>query len=112
MLSLTLALAAAALPQPGRQPGQQPDQPSGQKVADWVAIRAGTIHTVEDGLVVEDGTLLLQGGRIVAVGADVVVPPGVRVVDYGPDAVVVPGLVAADSRLAEGPPSERTAEPG
>ena len=77
-----------------------------------VAIQAGTIHIVEDGGVIEDGTLLIKDGKIVAVGADLDVPPGARVVDYGPSAVIVPGFVAASSSFGSSAASPRTAEPG
>lgn len=79
---------------------------------DVVAVRAGTIHLVEDGAVIEDGgTILVREGAIVAVGADVDVPGGARVVDYGPDAVIVPGLVCADSSYGANAASPRTAAP-
>lgn len=95
LLSSTLSAAAA---------------PSGEVVA----VQAGTLHLVEDGRVVTGGgTVLVRDGKVVAVGpiAEITLPPGARVVDYGPDAVIAPGLVAADSRIASGAPSDRTADP-
>ncbi len=78
-----------------------------------VALRAGTIHLVEEGRVLEGGaTILVQGGKILAVGGDLELPPGAELVDYGPDAVIVPGLVAAYSPYATGNPPDRTASPG
>jgi imidazolonepropionase-like amidohydrolase len=77
-----------------------------------VALKAGKIHLVEDGRVLEDGTILVKDGKIVAVGVDLDVPPSASVVDYGPDAVIVPGLVAASSPYTEGFASLRTASPG
>ncbi len=82
------------------------------RAADTVAVRAGTIHLVEEGRVAHDATLLVRDGKIVAVGADVRVPVGTQIIDYGPDAVIVPGLVAAFSLYGSGPSSSRTAEPG
>jgi imidazolonepropionase-like amidohydrolase len=76
-----------------------------------VAIQAGRIHLVEDGTVIENGTVLVRDGRIAAIGADVSVPRGVRVVDYGPDAVLTPGLVAADSGYGSSIAAGRTASP-
>lgn len=76
-----------------------------------VAVKAGTIHRVEAGEVVRDGTILIEDGRIVAVGANVAIPPSARVVDYGADAVVTPGLVCADSTLGGRRGAERTADP-
>ncbi len=76
-----------------------------------VAVRAGSVHLVEGGQIVANGTVLIRDGKIVAVGADVAVPPGARIVDYGPDAVLVPGLVAADSNYGAPRPDERSADP-
>ncbi|MFN0006526.1 MAG: amidohydrolase family protein [Planctomycetota bacterium] len=75
-----------------------------------VAVRAGTILTVENGIL-SNGTILIDDGKITAIGADLDVPGGAHVVDYGPDAVIAPGLVAADSGFQALRPSERTADP-
>jgi imidazolonepropionase-like amidohydrolase len=91
-------------------PGPTPVVPSGAN-SGTVAIRAGSVHVVADGRVIQDGTVLVRDGKIVAVGADIALPPGVRVVDYGPDAVLTPGLVAADSNYGAPRPDERTADP-
>jgi imidazolonepropionase-like amidohydrolase len=60
-----------------------------------VAVRGSVVHTVE-GQPIQDGVVLVQGGKIVAVGraADVTVPAGVRILTA---AVVTPGLVDAHS---------------
>ncbi|MEO0650403.1 MAG: hypothetical protein AAFZ65_06980, partial [Planctomycetota bacterium] len=79
--------------------------------SDTLVVKAGTIHLVEDGRVVEDGAILIRNGRVAAVGTDLDTPPGVTVVDYGPYATIVPGFVAADSSLADGAAPERTAAP-
>jgi imidazolonepropionase-like amidohydrolase len=102
MISFALALFAA----PVAPWTIQDDRASG-----WVAVRAGTIHLVENDRVVTGGTLLVHDGRIVAVGNDVKVPAGARIVDYGASAVLIPGLVAADSSLAAGALPDRTANP-
>ncbi len=62
-----------------------------------LAIRAGLVH---DGLgrSYRDGVVLMQDGRIKAVGADLAVPFGAEVVDV-PHAVVTPGFVDAFSHL-------------
>jgi imidazolonepropionase-like amidohydrolase len=78
----------------------------------FLAVRAGTIHLVEDGRVLRDGVVLVKDGVIQAVGTDVAIPADAEVIDYGPDAVVVPGLVAAFSPYALGMPGERSADPG
>lgn len=77
-----------------------------------VAIKAGKIHTMDAAGVIENGTLLVRDGKIVAVGTDVDVPPSAEVVDYGPYADVIPGLVAASSGLGRGAASERSADLG
>ena len=77
-----------------------------------LAVRAGTIHVVEDGTVLENGAILIRAGKILAVGNELEIPDDAEVVDYGPDAVIVPGLVAPWSAYAMGAPSERTVDLG
>ncbi|MEX1025000.1 MAG: amidohydrolase family protein [Planctomycetota bacterium] len=79
--------------------------------AQSVAIRAGTILTVENGRVIENGVVLVRDGRIQAVGADLEVPLGAEVVDYGPDAVLAPGLVSAYSDDQGSRSTDRAANP-
>ncbi len=105
---LVLALFLAPLAALGNDERSAPAAPTGRG---FVAVRAGTIHLVEEGRVLHGGTLLLKGGRIQAIGSELELPPDAALVDYGPDAVIVPGLVAAMSPYALGFPSERTAEP-
>jgi imidazolonepropionase-like amidohydrolase len=77
-----------------------------------VAIQAGTIHTVDNGTVFTGGaTILIEDGKIVAIGKDVDIPAGARVVDYGSGASIVPGLVAADSSYVPNQSAARTAAP-
>ena len=61
------------------------------------AIRAGHILTVS-GDVIEKGTILVEDGKIKAIGREVVVPDGARVID-AKDKYVAPGLLDAQSRL-------------
>ena len=49
-----------------------------------LAVRAGTIHAVEDGSVLENGAILIQAGRILAVGNELDIPADAEIVDYGP----------------------------
>ena len=100
-----LAGLALAVPFPGPAVG------ANTLAADTVALKAGRIHVVERGQVIENGTILVKDGVITAVGADVAVPPGARVVDYGPAAEIAPGLVAANSMIGHGRASDRTAAP-
>lgn len=64
--------------------------------AEVVALVGGTLHPVTRPAI-EDGTLLVQDGRIIALGKDVDVPSGARVHDVsGLD--VWPGLISLQSR--------------
>jgi imidazolonepropionase-like amidohydrolase len=63
-----------------------------------IAIRNATILTVTKGKI-ENGTVLIQGGKITAVGTNVNVPAGVRVVD-GSGKFVMPGIIDAHSHTA------------
>ena len=63
-----------------------------------VAVRADRIYT-GTGAVIEKGTLLVQNGKILAVGADVEIPDGARTIKA---AAVMPGLIDAGSGLGAG----------
>lgn len=64
-----------------------------------LAVRAGTLHTLA-GPAFEPGVLVVDGGRIVAVGSpdDVEIPADAEVIDAG-DRVVMPGLVDTHSHV-------------
>ncbi len=64
---------------------------------DVLAITGGTIHPVTAPSI-ETGTLLIQDGRIVAMGTDVVVPASARVVD-ATGRHVWPGMIGVDTPL-------------
>lgn len=66
-------------------------------LGDVLAIVGGVLHTIEDGKP-EEGTLLIQGGRIVDMGADVRVPAEARVVDAS-GKHVWPGMIALGTSL-------------
>ena len=63
-----------------------------------LAIRGGTVLTVTHGTVA-DATILVQGGRIVALGSDVKVPAGARILDAR-GRYVMPGIIDAHSHIA------------
>uniref|UniRef100_A0A832MM07 Amidohydrolase n=1 Tax=Eiseniibacteriota bacterium TaxID=2212470 RepID=A0A832MM07_UNCEI len=67
------------------------DRPAGT-----LALVGGRIVTMRGDEVIEDGTIVVRGNRIAAVGrrAEVAVPPGARVVELG-GRTVIPGLVDA-----------------
>lgn len=66
-------------------------------LGDVLAIVGGMLHTVE-GDDIADGTLLIQGGRIVALGAGVAVPAGAKVIDAAGQHVW-PGMIALSTSL-------------
>jgi imidazolonepropionase-like amidohydrolase len=70
-------------------PGNLPDGP--------IALVGGTIHTVS-GSVIVNGALLIEGGKIVAVGDDIQIPEGARWVDTE-GLHVYPGLIESYSQL-------------
>jgi len=63
--------------------------------AEDVAIVGGTVHTMEDGVVIENGVVIISGDQIEAVGGpDTAVPEGYRVID-ATGKQVTPGLMSA-----------------
>lgn len=80
----TLLVAAAALPAQARP----------------IVLRGATVVPV-DGPVIPNGTVVMQGGRITAVGASVPVPAGAQVVEVR-GKYVLPGLVDAMTSLGIG----------
>jgi len=62
-----------------------------------LAIKGGRILTITDGII-EEGTVLIDDGKIVDVGADVEVPSGAEVIDAS-GKVVMPGLVEAHCHI-------------
>jgi imidazolonepropionase-like amidohydrolase len=76
------AATVAALAAPARAQERPP-----------IAIRGGTVLTMT-GPPIQRGTVLIRGGKIAAVGANVAVPPGATVVD-ATGKYVMPGLIDA-----------------
>jgi imidazolonepropionase-like amidohydrolase len=62
-----------------------------------IALRGATIHTVTNG-VIQNGTIIFEGGRITAVGANIAIPAGTRVVDVT-GKHIYPGLIDAYSTV-------------
>lgn len=66
--------------------------------AETVAIVGGTVHTVGPAGTIENATVLLENGKVRAVGRDVAVPDGARRID-AKGKVVTPGLMDSLTRL-------------
>lgn len=63
-----------------------------------LAIKNGTIYTIENG-VVEGGTVLIDGNKIVAVGQNVQIPAGAEVID-ATGKYVTPGIIDAHAHVS------------
>lgn len=86
-----LLAAAAALPLLAASPA------AAQGGGGTVAIVGGTVHTMT-GAPIEGGTVLIQGGRIAAVGRDVAIPAGALRVDAR-GKQVTPGFFESFTRM-------------
>ncbi|CAN5851878.1 hypothetical protein BH18ACI5_BH18ACI5_01910 [soil metagenome] len=64
---------------------------------DPVAIINGRIFTVS-GAVIEKGTVVIAGGKIVAIGADVKVPAGAKVID-ATNKIITPGWIESTTSI-------------
>jgi imidazolonepropionase-like amidohydrolase len=62
-----------------------------------LAITNGKLYTITQG-VIEQGTVLCEDGKIIAVGTDVVVPADAQIID-AQGKVVTPGLIDAHSHI-------------
>lgn len=71
---------------------------SGNALAETYAITNGVIHTLGAQGVIRQGTVVIEDGRIVAVGANVAVPQGAEVID-AKGRVVTPGFMDPASYL-------------
>ncbi|HEY0811256.1 MAG TPA: hypothetical protein VGD49_13900, partial [Longimicrobiales bacterium] len=65
--------------------------------AQTVAITNARVHTIS-GPVIERGTVVIQNGKIAAVGANVSVPAGARVIDAA-GKIVTPGFLDSNTAL-------------
>ncbi|WP_202908965.1 metal-dependent hydrolase family protein [Cognatilysobacter segetis] len=65
-----------------------------------VVLKAAHLFDGRSGRMVEPGTVVVQGERIVAVGANARVPDGARMIDLG-DATLLPGFIDAHTHIAD-----------
>ncbi|MFC2169885.1 amidohydrolase family protein [Acidobacteriota bacterium] len=63
-----------------------------------LALKGGTVLTVTKGTI-ENGTVVIQKGKITAVGKDVAVPAGVKVIDVT-GKYVIPGIIDNHTHIA------------
>jgi hypothetical protein len=69
-------------------------------LAQTVAIRGGEVHTME-GETWKPGTILIQGGSIIAVGDDVMVPGDAEIIEAS-GFILYPGFIAASGFFTHG----------
>ena len=63
-----------------------------------LALKGGTILTITNGTI-ENGTIVIQNGKITAVGKDVQIPNGIKVIDVTGQ-YVMPGIIDSHSHIA------------
>jgi len=100
VLGLAPALSAALLlpfPSFGAQEAAAQVRMTVPPQSQAVALTGATIHTVTHG-VIENGTIVFDGGVITAVGQNVAIPAGARVVDVS-GKHIYPGLIDAYSTV-------------
>lgn len=66
--------------------------------AEGIAITGGTVHTLGPAGTIQGGTVLIEDGKIRAVGRDVAIPAGARRID-ATGKVVTPGLMDSLTRI-------------
>ncbi|HEX7182520.1 MAG TPA: amidohydrolase family protein [Thermoanaerobaculia bacterium] len=66
--------------------------------AEVIAITGGTVHTLGPAGTIQGGTVLIEDGKIRAVGRDVAVPAGAKRID-ATGKVVTPGLIDSLTRI-------------
>ncbi len=70
---------------------------SASLAAQDLALKGGTVLTISHGTI-ENGTILIQNGKITACGRDVTIPSGIKVIDVG-GMYVIPGIIDSHSHI-------------
>jgi imidazolonepropionase-like amidohydrolase len=65
-----------------------------------IALKGGQIHTISDGII-DNGVVLIRGGKILDVGRDLAVPAGATVVQ-AEGRIITPGLIDARTSFGVG----------
>jgi imidazolonepropionase-like amidohydrolase len=101
---VSCGLAASITAQsPGSSPTRTPQRPAAPRPVasaapgETIAITNGRVFPVS-GQPIEKGTVLIRGGKIVAVGASVTVPAGGRVIDAA-GKIVTPGFLESATQI-------------
>ncbi len=63
-----------------------------------LALKGGTVLTIANGII-ENGTVLIQNGKITAVGGEVRIPAGIQVIDVT-GKFVMPGIIDNHTHIA------------
>lgn len=71
---------------------------AGWTLAQDLALKGGTILTITNGTI-ENGTIIIQNGKITAVGMDLKIPSGIKVMDVS-GKYVMPGIIDSHSHIA------------
>jgi imidazolonepropionase-like amidohydrolase len=96
-LILILAMVGCAMAQPTNH-HKAATAASTPTTNDVIALRGGKLLTISHG-VIENGVLVMEKGRITAVGgANTVIPKGAKVIDVS-GMTVYPGLIDSETRL-------------
>jgi imidazolonepropionase-like amidohydrolase len=90
LAALTVGLPSADFAQ--RRPAEDAKRPP------QTAVRAARLLDVKTGALINNVVVLVEGERILAVGAGLPVPPGANVIDLG-DMTLLPGLIDCHTHL-------------
>jgi len=71
---------------------------AGTAGAQTTAITGATVHTVGPDGTIENATIVIEGGRFAAIGADVAVPEGADIIDVS-GSIITPGLFSPLGQL-------------